>query len=195
MVNFHNLPMSSLKVLKIILSDFIGKTVAVVGNGVFKEKKGEEIDSHDVVVRINNFVIDGYEELVGSKVSFWCTNACHTIHLPHPNVPTRVRPVFCPYFFSKERYDRFLESGYQVTFLSKKKKVRMLTGVSFLSLLSVVDIVADVYGFDFLRSGHYWNLSHSHPEKDKKCCATTLENKIMTLHNFKTVPYLGASDE
>lgn len=50
-----------------------GKTVAVVGNGPQEIGKGygEEIDSHDIIIRFNNFNIKGFEKDYGSKTDIW----------------------------------------------------------------------------------------------------------------------------
>ncbi len=50
-----------------------GKTVAVVGNSPSGEgkNKGHEIDSHDIVIRFNNYKTKGYEEDYGSKTDIW----------------------------------------------------------------------------------------------------------------------------
>lgn len=45
--------------------------IAIVGNGIhasFKEN-GKFIDECDIVIRMNKFVLEGYEHLVGSKIS------------------------------------------------------------------------------------------------------------------------------
>ncbi|XP_039596220.1 alpha-N-acetylgalactosaminide alpha-2,6-sialyltransferase 1-like isoform X1 [Polypterus senegalus] len=51
---------------------------AVVGNGgiLNGSRKGQEIDSHDYVFRVNGAVIKGFEQDVGSKTSFYV----HTAH-------------------------------------------------------------------------------------------------------------------
>ncbi len=54
----------------------IGKTIAVVGNGPQQMNKntGEEIDSHDIVIRFNIFPTKGFSQDYGSKVDIWiCT--------------------------------------------------------------------------------------------------------------------------
>ncbi len=50
-----------------------GKTVAVVGNGPSEigKGKGSEIDSHDIVIRINNYQTEGFEQDYGSKTDIW----------------------------------------------------------------------------------------------------------------------------
>lgn len=62
--------------------DFIkGKRVAIVGNGPQEigKGRGKEIDSYDIIVRFNNFNLDGFEEDYGSKTDVWCKNG--NIHL------------------------------------------------------------------------------------------------------------------
>lgn len=63
------------KVFENLIKD---KTVAIVGNGPSELGKncGKEIDSHDVVIRINNYQISGYEKDYGSKTDIWikCTS-------------------------------------------------------------------------------------------------------------------------
>lgn len=49
------------------------KTIAIVGNGPQEIglSKGAEIDAHDVVVRLNNYRVNGYERDYGSKTDIW----------------------------------------------------------------------------------------------------------------------------
>lgn len=50
-----------------------GKSIAVVGNGPSEVGKGlgAEIDAHDVVIRINNYVTAGYEKDYGRRIDVW----------------------------------------------------------------------------------------------------------------------------
>lgn len=49
------------------------KTIAIVGNGPSEigKSKGKEIDSHDIVIRFNNYRTDGFEADYGSKTDIW----------------------------------------------------------------------------------------------------------------------------
>lgn len=49
------------------------KRIAVVANGAGEvgKKKGSEIDDHDIVIRMNGPVIEGYEEDYGKKTDIW----------------------------------------------------------------------------------------------------------------------------
>lgn len=49
------------------------KTIAIVGNGPSEigKSNGKEIDSHDIVIRFNNYRTDGFEADYGSKTNIW----------------------------------------------------------------------------------------------------------------------------
>lgn len=52
-----------------VMDFFKGKTVAIVCSGPScLNNTGEFIDSHDIVVRVNNYKIKGYEKYVGTRV-------------------------------------------------------------------------------------------------------------------------------
>jgi len=57
----------------VIFNKLKNRTVAVVGNGPSEIGKGlgKEIDSHDVVIRFNNYSIEGFEEDYGAKTNIW----------------------------------------------------------------------------------------------------------------------------
>ncbi len=50
-----------------------GKSVAIVGNGPSEigTGRGAEIDSHDIVIRFNNYVTEGFEADYGRKTDIW----------------------------------------------------------------------------------------------------------------------------
>jgi hypothetical protein len=50
-----------------------GKTIAIVGNSSNQigKNKGNEIDSHDIVIRFNNYELDGFENDYGKKTDIW----------------------------------------------------------------------------------------------------------------------------
>ncbi len=57
--------------------------VILVGNGksVLDKKLGTDIDKFDIVVRFNNFQLEGFEEYVGSKTDIIARRACDDIRL------------------------------------------------------------------------------------------------------------------
>lgn len=54
----------------------INNKVVMIGNSpsVLEKENGALIDSFDVIVRSNNFVIGGFEKYIGSKTDIWVTN-------------------------------------------------------------------------------------------------------------------------
>lgn len=64
-----------------ILENYLkGKKIAVVGNGPYEigKNKGQEIDSHDVVYRFNNYATDEkFKCDYGSKITVWSMSCLH----------------------------------------------------------------------------------------------------------------------
>ena len=50
---------------------FKGKSCVIVGNSskLLSEELGEEIDSHDFIIRFNHATVKGFEKHVGSKTT------------------------------------------------------------------------------------------------------------------------------
>lgn len=62
------------------------KKVIVVSNSpvVLEKKLGEKIDKFDIIIRINDFEINGYEEHVGTKTHIWASYSAPKQHRSHP---------------------------------------------------------------------------------------------------------------
>ena len=45
--------------------------IAIIGNGAVNNKHGKFIDSCDTVIRMKQFVTEGYEEHVGTKLDIY----------------------------------------------------------------------------------------------------------------------------
>lgn len=52
------------------------KSVAIVGNAGSEigKNKGSEIDSHDIIIRFNNYPMSGYEKDYGTRTNIWVRN-------------------------------------------------------------------------------------------------------------------------
>ena len=52
--------------------------IAIVGNSpiLLEKELGEEIDSHDEIIRFNDFQIEGFEEKVGTKTTMYAFANC-----------------------------------------------------------------------------------------------------------------------
>ena len=67
-------------------SRFVGASLAIVGNaGYLTElEQGSWIDCHDLVLRMNNFAIDGYEAHVGKRLDLYLTSFFTDVWLDNP---------------------------------------------------------------------------------------------------------------
>lgn len=65
------------------------KKIAIVGNGPCElgKNQGEEIDSHDVVIRFNEFHTKGYEKDYGTKCDVWANYFGNTDFLKYTEQP------------------------------------------------------------------------------------------------------------
>ena len=72
-----------------------GKTVAVVGNGPQEigKGKGKEIDSHDIVIRFNNFNLSGFEDDYGSKTDIWASGV--NVDSYYNNISRNYSTLYC----------------------------------------------------------------------------------------------------
>jgi hypothetical protein len=70
--------------------------IAIVGNSpiLLEKELGKEIDSHDMVIRFNNFKIDGYEKHCGSKTTDICFNQYTPCNSYVLNLPKEHRLFF-----------------------------------------------------------------------------------------------------
>ena len=82
-----------------------GKSVAVVGNGPQQINKGtgKEIDAHDIVIRFNNFSIEGYEKDYGKRTDIWVRN-CNVYESKNRHNPGQFKMIV--WKFEKLRWDR-----------------------------------------------------------------------------------------
>lgn len=144
-----------------------GKTIAVVGNGPSELGKGlgQEIDSHDVVIRFNNYKIKGFEKDYGRRTNVWMKGGAADVRYKLRD--KSIKAILYTDDIIEEgliaRFSRYprveLEKGLVVDYLDRKERgvlidalgVRPSSG-AFLAhrLLRVRDVTVDFYGFAFL---------------------------------------------
>lgn len=58
--------------------------VILIGNGpsLLDHRLGRVIDTYDLVVRFNSYVVHGFEDHVGSKTDIWFSTGCPQNHTP-----------------------------------------------------------------------------------------------------------------
>lgn len=159
------------------LFESFSDTVLLVGNGRILAKR-QLIDSYDTVVRFNDFRIEGYYSDVGTKISAigFCSSNLSLKRTEH------LYPVYEKYLngvplFSlsngSDEYDGgmlLLEKDTRI--LSPEFHIRnnlvktLTTGVATaLNLALFFNKEVHLIGFDFMKTGHYWNEHHNHSKK------------------------------
>lgn len=166
-----------------LLKDFINnKSVAIVANSKdgIGSKKGTIIDSHDVVIRMQNFSIElQYQEDFGSKTDLWVTDFRFEIKrqrdrdMEFANILCPI-PLNTPQYISKYGIDgdhrrRFLLNKYIDEFIPLEYYVELVkkvsypsTGLAFLYWVykekGIIDYNNDMFGFSFQGlSDHYFD--------------------------------------
>jgi hypothetical protein len=81
-----------------------GATLAIVGNAGYLGDldQGEHIDSHRLVLRMNNFRTRGFERQVGARTDIFFTNFYHDVDVTNPEVrPARFVVASVPNNFAR----------------------------------------------------------------------------------------------
>jgi hypothetical protein len=156
-------------------------TILLVGNGTL-ENKGELIDSYEFVIRFNDFKIEGYETHVGTKVdaiSFHCSD----FYMNHTNylLENFEKYVGKAYLFTTSDFKNS-NSKKEILHIHPTTKLfnvtnpydtkdgsRLSSGASLALNLSIFfQKNVHIVGFDFLKTGHYYNLNYNHKEEARK---------------------------
>lgn len=180
------------------------KTVAIVGNAGCElgQGKGEEIDSHDVVIRFNNYKTEGFENDYGLKTNIWVRgSAGEDIKYRNPSDFDLVMWE-ADYNHFMVHFDN-LETLYSDLSLYPLKisnfdevthnKLRKISGLEFPStgILTVWAVYlakgnlnnVDVYGFSFINN-NYSDTDHYYGETSRLAIDHDFENEIKFMHNF-----------
>lgn len=144
-----------------------GKSIAVVGNGPSERGKGlgAEIDSHDIVVRINNYRTKGYERDYGRRTDVWmkCGAADIEHWLKDPDIKAVLYTEDIVNVGMISQFVKFpeeeLNRGLIVDYIDEADHAALANEIgavpssgAFLidRLRRIHDVKVDVYGFSFL---------------------------------------------
>jgi hypothetical protein len=173
--------------------------VLLVGNGNTFDSK-ELIDSYECVIRFNDFVIDGYERDVGTKVnaiSFHSSNLNqnHTKKLIS-NYEKYIEntPIFTTLPYNKDGKDNILQLDKGTSLLSvspvlsNSPRNRLSSGISLAINLSLFfNKEVHLIGFDFWESGHYYNKNYT---KDKVAKSQLELDQYQLINKISTIKLL-----
>jgi hypothetical protein len=142
-------------------------SIAVVGNGPISGH-ADHIDSHDHVIRMNNFEIDGHSSNVGTRTTCWYVNCWDDLR-PRP----WTGDMLTGYVDAEQpaRLSRWLgmyphmhvplgESWFDAARTIKRDSPSH--GLTLLARLAHHGKRVNAYGFDGMRTGHYFDVGHKH---------------------------------
>lgn len=144
------------------LCAILPKPWAVVGNGAAHFKVGHVIDSYPTVVRFNEYVIEGYEEYVGTKTTLrsvgWKPESFRPVKMISPFIPK-------PFTDAWRLCEENRASRVRIIRPRKgtgRKGLFATSGYALLKLLSREGVDTMVFHMDGLQSAHYWDENHEH---------------------------------
>lgn len=143
------------------------KEILLIGNGpsCLNHHYGELIDSHDIVVRFNNFEIKSFEKFVGTKTNYWVKTMMSS---NHDNFKFDKKFFVYPSVVSPggERLTQLTNDGYEVVPVSFYNKINKLinknnswatTGLVMIYYFIEKGYLVKIHGFDFFKNGiHYY---------------------------------------
>src|ERR1700760_1517757 len=150
--------------------------IPIVGTGVPAGAMGAAIDHHASVIRLNNYRLDGFDELVGSRTTLRCTSGWSDIEAR--GQVGEFSPFARDARESAAITDFEQRSGFQL--ICAATDVHALvpgvanpsTGLALAALCSHLGLQFSLFGFDGFARGHYWNpgvknaTTHSGVERD-----------------------------
>lgn len=170
---------------KIFENAIKGKSIAVVGNGPQElgKGKGYEIDSHDIVIRFNNFNTNGFEKDYGSKTDIFIRNA--SVELKDVDRQFNKICVWEPDFYHfiipqyilDRLYADIVKNKFQTTYLNYEMhnipkiesdiKTNLTSGTLIIYFLFKINKISinDIYGFSFIKNDYDSNSYHYYPDK------------------------------
>lgn len=140
--------------------------VVVVCNGesVLIHELGNIIDSMDIVIRMGDFKIRGYENSVGTKTNIIINRINQTPDLTYATEDTQ---YWSPHQIEKEELLHPLQLTKEEIVEAQKitKTTSPTTGcIAYFLARKFIPNMTTLYfhGLDFLNGGHYWNPKHTH---------------------------------
>jgi len=152
------------------------KSIIIIGNGqsILNNELQDEIDAFDIVVRINNYKINGYEHYLGTKTDIWFNGANSKLSIPE-YIPNKVIVAIPSMIFlhQKDNIQTYISKRVginddKITLIPKKQiesyeKIvnhnRLTTGLY--SILWAINNYDNIYihGFDFFinSKAHYYD--------------------------------------
>lgn len=177
---------------------FTNKTIAVVGNAIslFDTSHGEEIDSHDIVMRINKGALicfgDVKPEIAnshGTQTDIWVlAKVSQELKQVYQSNRHHVPVVITTHSYESSVPDLYYACTENIEKLHKDFDARPSTGIRILDYIKDFGWkTLDVYGFDWKKTDTFYDQNrpreiHNY-KKEQEYCRAVLANKHG--YNFK----------
>lgn len=166
--------------------------IAFIGNGKINKEYGNLIDSHNTIIRCNNFQLDGFEKFAGTRTTHWCVHG-KVDRVPFMRPAKRWlyekfdrwrligikpnkhiapgTPIFMPKAFEllavngfKKHFHTDLICVKDASLIYPIQKEIPLATTGFMAMYLLVQFVpqVSVFGFSGMQGGHYYNAAHKH---------------------------------
>jgi hypothetical protein len=180
---------------------FDNKTVAIIGNAksLFNKSYGSEIDSHDVVIRINKGIEVCSQrtniETHGIKVDIWCFNLYKSLEVfdnsMKSKIPQTYKRLQMNYALPNTKFDSSISQDAinEIKDLFTPKKVT--TGFRILHYMTKFNPKSvDVYGFDwketptfYIKHKSFADVDHDYSKEKQYCYKTYFDTGVFNLKN------------
>ena len=181
---------------------FDGKTIAVIGNAqsLFKKNYGEEIDSHDVVIRINRGIQTCFDNKAilshGIKLNVWTFNMYRSLetfdNLAKTKISQTYKKIQMFYEINNKNFDDCLPKDYHIEIAKEFQNKKVTTGLRTLHLVSKFNTKqVSVYGFDWKETPTFYNnrakiqdnIDHDYAKEKQYCMDQYFKTGKFTLKN------------
>jgi hypothetical protein len=142
--------------------------IAVVGNG-FTRRRHDAIEAHATVIRFNNYADVGHEQDVGHTIHVWCVTCCGGVRPRTWDHPVSVMTI-ATLMEQPTDIERWLQVYPDMAVPAESwiiparelKGGNPSTGLTLIKRMHELGRRFTCFGFDGLRSGHYWDAGHAH---------------------------------
>ena len=180
---------------------FDGKTVAIVGNAqsLFNKTYGKEIDSHDVVIRINRGIETCFNNAAlpshGNKLDVWVFNLYRTLEKfdvanedkfqkPYKRLQMNYNPIL-------GKIDSTISQEAQAEIVGMFSPKKVTTGFRILHYMTKFEpSKVSIYGFDWKETPTFYikhkstaDLSHDYVKEKQYCMDRYFKTGKFTLKN------------
>jgi len=147
---------------------FDNKSIAIIGNAksLFDKTYGDEIDSHDVVIRINRGIeICTQPDNIkthGKKVDVWCFNVYNSLKNFDDDMKNRLPQTYkriqMNYDPNNRKFDASMPREHYLEISEQCKGKNITTGLRMLHYITKFNTKSvDIYGFDWKETPTYYN--------------------------------------